>query len=143
MPSGIGQAPLRRPRANRIIRSRRAGGPGAPLCAPAYPPRARGSRASVVAMATDESIEPVFASTTFEWRKVKITPGAAGKGTARRSRRSFLRLPRADRTRPIRLEVVYRGGAESWWLVKGRGEHQVFPGHAALEDVMARVYSER
>lgn len=63
--------------------------------------------------------------------------------TARRSRSGFLRLPVADRTREVTIRIYYRGGAEAYWLVKARGEHQVFPGVTALEDVMARVFSER
>jgi hypothetical protein len=51
-------------------------------------------------------------------------------------------LPTSDRTREITLRVVYRGGAESWWLVKARGEHAVFTGATAIEDVMRAVHSE-
>jgi hypothetical protein len=38
--------------------------------------------------------------------------------------------------------VTYRGGAESWWLIDARGSIGVFPGHAALEDVMAQIFNE-
>lgn len=82
------------------------------------------------------------ASTTWAYRKVKIGRPAGGQDTARRSR-SFLRLPRSDRTRETTMRVTYRGGTESWWYVKARGEGQAFPGWMALEDVMARVHSER
>ncbi len=94
-------------------------------------------------MASDDELEPTFPSTRYEWRQVKIKTPPAGQSTARRRRSSFLRLPRADRTRPVHLEILSRGGAESWWLIKARGEHQVFPGCASLDDVMARVLSER
>lgn len=87
--------------------------------------------------------EQAFASQRFVWRKVKIAHPAGGQGTARRSRRSFLRLAPQPRTRPVRLTVTWRGGAEGWWFVEARGEHQAFPGHWCLEDVMARVLSER
>jgi hypothetical protein len=40
------------------------------------------------------------------------------------------------------VTIEYRGGAESWWLVKARGSHGVFPGHAAIEDVMSQVMNE-
>jgi hypothetical protein len=40
------------------------------------------------------------------------------------------------------LTVSYRGGSESWWLVEARGSHGVFPGHAALEDVLSQVCNE-
>ncbi len=40
------------------------------------------------------------------------------------------------------LQVTYRGGAESWWLVQARGSQGVFPGSAALEDIMSQVFNE-
>ncbi len=46
------------------------------------------------------------------------------------------------RRRKIRLTISYRGGAESWWLLEARGKHGVFPGHAAIEDIMREVCSE-
>lgn len=42
----------------------------------------------------------------------------------------------------VPLQVTYRGGPESWWLVTARGRHGCFPGHLALEDVMAQVLNE-
>jgi hypothetical protein len=94
-------------------------------------------------MTSDDELEQTFGSTRYAWKRVKVSPPPAGQTTARRRRSSFLRLPRADRTRPVRIEILYRGGAESWWLVKARGEHQVFPGCVSLDDLMARVLSER
>lgn len=86
--------------------------------------------------------EQMFGSTTFAWRRVKIARPPEGTTPRGAKRSSFMRLPRSERRRPVTLTVVYRGGAESWWLVKARGSHQVFPGHASIEDVMARVHSE-
>lgn len=40
------------------------------------------------------------------------------------------------------MTVSWRGGAESWWLVQARGRHGTFPGHCAIEDVMAAVLNE-
>jgi hypothetical protein len=40
------------------------------------------------------------------------------------------------------VTIKYRGGAESWWLVTARGRSGAFPGHAAIEDVMAQVLNE-
>lgn len=94
-------------------------------------------------MPSDEVVEQSFPSTTYEWRKVKIKRPAGGQSTVRRSRRSFLRLTPQPRTRPVRITVTYRGGAESWWLVEARGEREALPGHWSLDDVMARVLSER
>lgn len=92
---------------------------------------------------TSRDVEQQFPSTTFEWRKVRIRQRPEGQRHSTRSKSGFLRLFPQPRRREVRMTVVHRGGAESWWLVKARGEHQVFPGHVALEDVMARVLSER
>jgi hypothetical protein len=76
----------------------------------------------------------------WEARKVRQTPPEARKG---RPRRGFLGLARASRVVDHRLIVTWKGGPEAYWLVQARGTHQIFPGHVSLEDVMARVLSER
>jgi hypothetical protein len=86
--------------------------------------------------------EQVFPSTTFEWRKVKMKPPPAGHDTARAKRGRWYGLATWPRRRTVKVEIVWRGGPESWWLVKARGRHGVFPGHAALEDVMTAVCNE-
>lgn len=87
--------------------------------------------------------EQEFPSTTWAWRKVKMRPSAGGQERSSRAKRGFLRLYRMPRTEPVRITVEYRGGAESWWLIKARGTHEVFPGHLSLEDVLSRIYSEK
>lgn len=90
----------------------------------------------------DADKEPLT-STTWVWKKVKIRQSAGGHGHSTRAKRGFLRLGRSPRHLPVRVTLTYKGGAESWWLVQARGESQVFSGSTALEDVMARVLSER
>lgn len=84
-----------------------------------------------------------FPSTRWEHKLVKVRPSAGGHRRSIRAKTGFLRLYRLPRTESVRITVIYRGGAESWWLLKARGEHQAFPGHLCLEDVMARIYSEQ
>lgn len=72
-----------------------------------------------------------------------MTTGAAGTGTARRSRSAWSRLGPWPRSRHLTLKVTYKGGSESWWLIEARGASGVFPGHLSLEDVMARIFNER
>jgi hypothetical protein len=94
-------------------------------------------------MATKEEDEQVFGSTTFEWRQVKIKRRPQGTSTAGAQRRRWRGLARYPRAQALRgIEVQWRGGAESWWLIKARGSHGVFPGHLALEDVMAAIFNE-
>jgi hypothetical protein len=71
-----------------------------------------------------------------------MKPPPAGHNTARAKRGRWRHLARWPRTQRLTLSIKFRGGAESWWLVEARGHSGVFPGHAALEDVMHQVFSE-
>lgn len=71
-----------------------------------------------------------------------MKPPPAGHVTARAKRGRWFGLATWPRTRSLNLTVAWRGGPESWWLVTARGRHGVFPGHLALEDVMAAVFNE-
>jgi len=84
-------------------------------------------------------IEPMFPSTTYAWRKVKISPAGQAQGTAARRATSSRRRRRRNARQPIWLSVVSRGGPESWWQVDVRGAVIRFPGHLCFDDVMARV----
>lgn len=75
--------------------------------------------------------------------RASLCPSAAGNKAARRSRSTWMRLALWPRGRSVRLTVTYKGGGEGWYLVQARGESGVFAGCVALEDVMARIYSER
>ncbi len=84
----------------------------------------------------------MFPSTTWEWRRVKMKTPPAGHETVRAKRGRWRHLPLWPRTRHLTVKITYRGGGESWWLVEARGSHGVFPGHCALEDVMAQICNE-
>lgn len=77
------------------------------------------------------------------WVRRKVHEASWRKPAAPRTKKGFLRMPQADRSQKFTLRVSYKGGPESYWLIEARGEHQVFAGWWALEDVMARVLSER
>jgi hypothetical protein len=81
-------------------------------------------------------------STNFEWKLVKMKPPPAGHTAARAKRGRWSRFSTWPRQRPLQLTITWRGGPESWWLVQARGSHGVFPGHLAIEDVMAQVCNE-
>jgi hypothetical protein len=71
-----------------------------------------------------------------------MKPPPAGQDTARAKRGRWWGLVTWPRRRQLTLVIHWRGGPESWWLVQCRGRHGVFPGHAAIEDVMASVCNE-
>lgn len=78
-------------------------------------------------------------STTYRWKRVRISGGAPEGPAPQASSKRWHSLKRRDPGGPLTVTIVHRGGAESWWLVKARGRSGVFPGHRALDDVMAEV----
>lgn len=90
-----------------------------------------------------ETSNACLGSTTWEWRKVKLKSPPGGEGLAKRVRSRSYPAASRNRNRPLWLEIAYRGGAESFWLVRTRGCSWRFPGYAALEDVMAWANQDR
>src|SRR6185503_20745786 len=104
---------------------------------------AKGMRSIPAAVVFQLRDEQVFGSTTWEWRKVKITrrtPAQQDRRGAASSSPALRQWPRRD---PITITVRSRGGAESWWEVRARGRTHRFPGWVTLEDVMAQVHGGR
>jgi hypothetical protein len=93
-------------------------------------------------MSTEPTSEHLFPSTTWTYRKVKMNPPPAGHDTARVKRGRWHGLSTRPRRQGLQVTIAWRGGPESWWLVTSRGRHGVFPGSAAIEDVMAQVLNE-
>ena len=95
-----------------------------------------------MAVAEWDGTERVFASTPYEWRRVKIEPAARPQGTARAKRaRSQARAPLPERAhvlprRRLGIQVTYRGGAEVWWELSYAGRTVRLNGFVALHDAM-------
>lgn len=81
----------------------------------------------------------VTPSTTYEWRKTKVLrrDAPAGDRAAGGSSARFIR-PRS-RMVPIWIEVKFRGGSESSWLLTSRGRTLRVPGYLGLDDIMATI----
>lgn len=82
-------------------------------------------------------------STTFVWRKVKITPAPQAQGTARAKRAR--QAGKGDQRRglprqQITVGVRYRGGAEAWWELTYAGQTFRIEGYHLLHDVLRWVY---
>jgi hypothetical protein len=56
--------------------------------------------------------------------------------------RYLMPSPMTNRRVNTIVEIAYRGGPESQWNVKCRGQRYVLPGWMALEDVMALLHHE-
>lgn len=78
-------------------------------------------------------------SARFQWKKVMVSRGAAGNKTAGRKAVRWRRFGRRDPTLPITVRLTFKGGAEAWVLVDGRGEANVYPGYVALIDVLLDI----
>jgi hypothetical protein len=82
------------------------------------------------------------ASTTWEWRRVKIRTPPSGPA-AQPPKGSSPPLSSWPRREALTITVHHRGGAESWWEIRARGRVWRRPGHHALEDVLGDVYAGR
>jgi hypothetical protein len=81
-------------------------------------------------------------STTWEWRKTKVRAGAPARGdSVAKQLLPSLRVPRRRRKWQT-VEIQYRGGPESAWLLRCAGFSWRCPGWIALEDALATVYQE-
>jgi len=80
-----------------------------------------------------------YPSTTWAWRRVKVTPPArAIRGSTAKPFRWF-GLAHVRRAHKVTIVVTYRGGAQAWYLVEARGRHGAFPGDRALHDVVREI----
>lgn len=79
-------------------------------------------------------------STTWIYEPDKIS-AARREGKARPAKPARWRgLSRRNAKDKLTVTITYRGGAEAWYLVEARGRSGVFPGVAALHDVMEEIY---
>jgi len=90
-------------------------------------------------MATHRSIEQVFPSATWEYRKVKIKAPAAPHRPAPPQGAPSSRLVRRDRRSPLILSICYRGGPEAWYEIKTRSRIWRVPGSVCLHDVLEGI----
>lgn len=86
--------------------------------------------------------EHPFGSTTWEWRRVKMSRAPQASGDRRPKGGRWWFLPPWNPRKPLTITVRYRGGPECWFEVKSRGGFGRFPGHVALIDVMREVWQE-
>lgn len=85
----------------------------------------------------DEIIE---GSTTWKWIHVTIDPPPAAQAARRRRPRKQAPLPAWNPKSALTLTVTYRGGAEAWYEVRGRGRTFRMRGDLGIHDVMRRIY---
>lgn len=81
-------------------------------------------------------------STTWEWRRVKVSEAPQAPRAQRAAGAPHAFKPATNRRVNTILEIAFKGGAESQWYVKCRGSRYTLPGWMCLEDVMALVHHE-
>lgn len=84
--------------------------------------------------------EQTFRSTTWEWKRVKVSRAPQASEDRRPKGGRWFHLPPWEwRRRPLHITVKYRGGPEAWFEVHARGSMGRFPGHVSLFDAISEV----
>jgi len=82
-------------------------------------------------------------STTWGWKRVKMSRRPQGSGTAARKGVRWKRFGRRDPHQWITVRLKYSGGAEGWVVVDGRGEVNAYHGATALLDLVLDINQAR
>lgn len=86
--------------------------------------------------------EQPFSSTTWVWKRVKISRAPEARVTVAQ-RASFWRRYRPRNPRdPINVTLKLRGGSECWVEVRGRGSVGRYPGTTAIYDILLDINSQ-
>ncbi len=80
--------------------------------------------------------ERTFGSTTWAWKKVRVSRPAGGQGGSAKLPPRFWGLPPRDPRVPLPMTLKYRGGAECWIEVHARGRIARYVGVTALADML-------
>lgn len=91
-------------------------------------------------MADQEDTNGRTASTTWEFKRVKVKRRPPGPAGTVRSAARWFRYARWNPREPLTLKVKYRGGAECWYEIEARGSLGRFHGATSLHDVMQEIY---
>ena len=86
--------------------------------------------------------EQAYPSTTYEWRRVKITRRTAAPSKPAPKGHRFSGLSAWRRREPLTLTVKYRGGPEGWIEVRARGRVAMYPGSLYVLDVLQDVWQD-
>lgn len=90
-------------------------------------------------MANNGDTDHMFASTNWEWRKVKISAAPArGRRSAASGGTSKPHRPLAQWRRD-QVVIEYRGGPECSYLIRLNGRAWRYPGHWCLHDVLSHL----
>lgn len=78
-------------------------------------------------------------STTWEWRRVKMSRPPEADMTATTKSSRWRRFPKRNPRDPINVVLKLRGGPECWVEVRARGEVNRYPGVTSIYDVLRDI----
>lgn len=78
-------------------------------------------------------------STTWGWKRVKISRAPQANGSANAVSTFWRRLSPRNPRQPLNITVSLRGGPECWVEVHARGSMGRYHGATALYDVLADI----
>lgn len=84
---------------------------------------------------------PLPPSTTWEWRKVRMSRAPQATEHSTPKGRGLRALPRRNRREPLHITVKLRGGPEAWVEVHARGQVLRVPGWTSVSDLVDMVNS--
>lgn len=90
-------------------------------------------------MADEDLTNTRTSSTTWEWRRVRMSRAPKAMSTSSEAsppKGSLLPWPRR---KPLTLSIAFRGGPECWWEVRARGRVWRRPGTVAIHDLMSEI----
>lgn len=90
-------------------------------------------------MSTEPRSNKRTPSTTYEWRKVKISRAPQASIDSGRNGLHSSQLAQRDPRKPLQVTIVHRGGPESWWELRARGAVVRRPGWTCLDDVLREI----
>ena len=82
-------------------------------------------------------------STTWVWKRVKITRAAQPRETAPRKGHRWRGRTRREPAEWLTLRMKYGGGSEGWVIVDARGVVAPFHGATAILDILMEVCQAR
>lgn len=82
-------------------------------------------------------------STTWGWRRVKISRAPQASVESGRRPPQIRSRSRRNPRDPLTISISYRGGAECWWEIHARGCIIRRPGHNSLHDVLWELQGDQ
>jgi hypothetical protein len=78
-------------------------------------------------------------SPTQEWELAKIRRRPQRQRGSAPKAHLWNRMSRRSPSKPLAVTIEWRGGAEAWVKVSGRGGYRNYPGYATIADIILDI----